>query len=97
MDNQIQGPAWDLSSEYTATDAAELQADLDQVLRLCDAIEALNPELDGPERISKEAAEIFGYDEELWAKAPKLRQVLTEIGELLPANVKVVQSSWHPQ
>jgi len=43
-----------------------------------------------PERISKQAAEIFGYDEALWAKAPKLRQVLTEIGELLPSNVKVV-------
>ncbi len=43
-----------------------------------------------PERITKEAAEIFGYDEKLWAKAPKLRQVLTELGELLPPNVKVV-------
>ena len=58
MDNQIQGPAWDLASEYTATDAAELRADLDQVLSLCDAIEALNAELDGPERIST-AQEIF--------------------------------------
>lgn len=43
-----------------------------------------------PERISKEAAEIFGYDEALWAKAPKLRQVLAEIDELLPSNTKIV-------
>ncbi len=45
-----------------------------------------------PERISDEAAKIFGYDPELWAKAPPLRQVLNEIVDLLPKNVKVVPS-----
>jgi DNA polymerase III epsilon subunit-like protein len=43
-----------------------------------------------PERISKEAAKIFGYDEELWAQAPPLRQVLTEIVEMLPKDRKVI-------
>jgi len=43
-----------------------------------------------PERISKEAAKIFGYDEELWAKAPPLRQVLTEVVEMLPKDRKVI-------
>lgn len=43
-----------------------------------------------PERISKEAAKIFGYDEELWSKAPPLRQVLTEIVDLLPKDRKVI-------
>lgn len=37
-----------------------------------------------PERISAEAAQIFGYDEKLWAKAPPVRQVLEEIADLLP-------------
>jgi DNA polymerase III epsilon subunit-like protein len=43
-----------------------------------------------PERISAEAAQIFGYDAELWATAPPLRQVLREIGELLPPDKTVV-------
>lgn len=43
-----------------------------------------------PERISKEAAAIFGYDEELWAVAPPLRQVLTEIVDMLPKDRKVI-------
>lgn len=43
-----------------------------------------------PERISAEAAQIFGYDPELWATAPPLRQVLREIGELLPPDKTVV-------
>jgi len=43
-----------------------------------------------PERISKAAAEIFGYDEKLWAEAPGVRQVLTEIVEMLPKDKKVV-------
>lgn len=43
-----------------------------------------------PERITPEAAEIFGYDEALWAGAPGIRQVLTELTALLPKNVKVV-------
>ena len=43
-----------------------------------------------PERITPEAAEIFGYDEKLWRQAPPLRQVLTEIAELLPRGKTVV-------
>jgi DNA polymerase III epsilon subunit-like protein len=43
-----------------------------------------------PERIDPEAAKIFGYDEELWARAPKIRQVLNEVGELLPKAKLVV-------
>jgi oligoribonuclease (3'-5' exoribonuclease) len=43
-----------------------------------------------PERVSKEAAEIFGYDAEVWARAPGVRQVLTELTALLPKGVKVV-------
>ncbi|MBW2272336.1 MAG: 3'-5' exonuclease [Deltaproteobacteria bacterium] len=43
-----------------------------------------------PERVSEEAAKIFGYEPELWAKAPTLREVLGELVELLPKNVKVV-------
>ena len=43
-----------------------------------------------PERITKEAAAIFGYDAELWAKAPGIRQVLTELVDMLPKNTKVV-------
>ena len=43
-----------------------------------------------PERISDEAAAIFGYDEELWAVAPPVRQVLEEISDMLPENSLVV-------
>jgi|GEM_PF-618717 len=43
-----------------------------------------------PERVSPEAAAIFGYDEALWAKAPGVRQVLTEIVEMLPKDRKVI-------
>jgi oligoribonuclease (3'-5' exoribonuclease) len=43
-----------------------------------------------PERITPESAAIFGYDPELWAQAPGLRQVLGEIVALLPTDRKVV-------
>ena len=43
-----------------------------------------------PERISPEAAAIFGYDAELWAQAPGVRQVLSEIVAMLPKDRKVV-------
>ncbi len=43
-----------------------------------------------PERVSPEAAEIFGYDAEVWARAPGIRQVLTELTALLPTDCKVV-------
>ena len=43
-----------------------------------------------PERISAEAAQIFGYDEKLWSEAPPVRQVLTEISDMLPDDRIVV-------
>lgn len=43
-----------------------------------------------PERITPEAAAIFGYDAALWAEAPGIRQVLGEITALLPKDRKVV-------
>jgi len=43
-----------------------------------------------PDRISDEAAKIFGYDAELWAQAPGVRQVLGELTEFLPADKVVV-------
>jgi DNA polymerase III epsilon subunit-like protein len=43
-----------------------------------------------PERITPEAAAIFGYDPALWAEAPPLRQVLGEIVQMLPRDRKVV-------
>jgi DNA polymerase III epsilon subunit-like protein len=43
-----------------------------------------------PERIDPEAAKIFGYDEALWAQAPKIRQALVELVELLPKGGLVV-------
>ena len=43
-----------------------------------------------PERITESAAAIFGYDEKLWAEAPPVRQVLSELVELLPKNRKVI-------
>ena len=43
-----------------------------------------------PERITPEAAAIFGYDEKLWAVAPPVRQVLEEIVAMLPKGMTVV-------
>jgi DNA polymerase III epsilon subunit-like protein len=42
------------------------------------------------DRISAEGAAIGGYDPEAWKDAPPLRQVLTELTELLPKGVTVV-------
>ena len=63
MKEQIQGPAWDLSSEYTATDAPELEADLAKANELFEAIEALNPDLEGDARVGT-AQQIFKLREE---------------------------------
>jgi DNA polymerase III epsilon subunit-like protein len=43
-----------------------------------------------PERITAEAAAISGYTSEAWKQALPVRQVLTELGELLPAGKIVV-------
>jgi DNA polymerase III epsilon subunit-like protein len=44
-----------------------------------------------PERISPEAAELQGYDAEVWAReAVPIRQALTELSALLPKSGKVV-------
>ncbi|MGH0031659.1 MAG: 3'-5' exonuclease [Myxococcota bacterium] len=42
------------------------------------------------ERISDEAAAISGYDAEAWKDAPHVRQVLTELAAMLPADKTVV-------
>ena len=44
-DTRIEGPSWELASEYPAADSAELAADLAELSKLLDAIEALNPAL----------------------------------------------------
>jgi oligoribonuclease (3'-5' exoribonuclease) len=44
-----------------------------------------------PERITKEAAAIFGYDPERWARdGVSIRQALTELRDLLPAGHTVI-------
>ena len=43
-----------------------------------------------PERVSEEAARIFGYDAEVWAQAPGVRQVRTEFADLMPSDCTVV-------
>ena len=58
MENQVQGPAWDLSSEYTSTSSAELEDDLKEVMQLCASIELLNGKLQEEDRIGT-AQEIF--------------------------------------
>ncbi|HET6470212.1 MAG TPA: M3 family oligoendopeptidase [Pseudomonadales bacterium] len=44
-ETRIEGPRWDLASEYPSADSAELAADLAELSKLLDAIEALNPAL----------------------------------------------------
>jgi len=44
-DERIEGPGWDLASEYPAADSAELEADLAALSTLLDEVEALNPAL----------------------------------------------------
>ncbi len=43
-----------------------------------------------PERVTPEAAAIFGYDEAVWAAAPGIRDVLTALVELLPKDKTIV-------
>jgi DNA polymerase III epsilon subunit-like protein len=45
-----------------------------------------------PERVTPEAAAIFGYDEAVWAAAPGIRHVLTALVELLPKDKTIVPS-----
>jgi DNA polymerase III epsilon subunit-like protein len=45
-----------------------------------------------PERVTPEAAAIFGYDEAVWAAAPGIRDVLTAVVELLPKDKTIVPS-----
>ena len=42
------------------------------------------------DRISPEAAQISGYDAAAWVDAPPVRQVLTELGEMLPKGKTIV-------
>lgn len=46
-DELVQGPAWDLTSEYSSPDALAIQTDLDALSELLDRIEKLNEDLDG--------------------------------------------------
>ncbi len=59
----IQGPTWELASEYASPDAPELQADLDRLEALCRQIESLNPELAGEQPVAA-ARRIFRLREE---------------------------------
>ncbi len=43
--NDLEGPAWDLSTEYAGPDAPALQADLDRATLIMDQLEAVNPRL----------------------------------------------------
>jgi oligoendopeptidase F len=63
MQAEIQGPAWDLGSEYASTTAPELEADLTRVTELFDGIEGLNPGLDGEKRVVT-AQQIFKLRQE---------------------------------
>jgi oligoendopeptidase F len=58
VESAIQGPAWDLTEEYTSPNAAEIDADLGQVAVLCDEIEALNGQLSGVQKVAT-AQQIF--------------------------------------
>ncbi|MEZ5557321.1 MAG: M3 family oligoendopeptidase [Pseudomonadales bacterium] len=49
---RVQGPAWDLSSEYPGPDADAVQADLDALTAVLDRIEALNAALSGDEPVA---------------------------------------------
>ena len=43
-----------------------------------------------PERVSEEAARIFGYDEAVWAEAPGVRQVLQPPRKLTPLSIQLI-------
>ena len=43
-----------------------------------------------PDRVTPEAAAIFGYDEAVWAAAPGIREVLAAVVELLPKDKTIV-------
>lgn len=47
LESVIEGPAWDLTGEYSSPDSQGLQADLDRLNELLDRIEALNGQLNG--------------------------------------------------
>lgn len=52
METTLQGPAWELASEYSSTRALELEADLSSAEKLFSEIEGLNPGLEGDDRIT---------------------------------------------
>ena len=54
----IQGPAWELASEYTGPDDPALEADLEKAEALCAEIESLNPGLAEESRVAT-AQQIF--------------------------------------
>lgn len=64
METTIQGPGWELDSEYASTTDPELEADLAKATALFDAIEALNPGLEGDDRVSC-AQQVFKLRDQL--------------------------------
>ena len=92
IDDGIQGPSWDLASEYPSADAAEIDADLAELERLLSEIETQNRillvALDGAEALTAaDAAEaieaarrVYGFSE---AASRLLHNPLTYAGCLL--------------
>jgi len=64
MKTTVQGPAWDLSTEYASTEAPELETDLEKVEGLFGEIEALNPALADDEPVIA-AQQIFKLREQV--------------------------------
>jgi oligoendopeptidase F len=58
VETAIQGPAWDLSEEYSSPNAPEIDADLQQLDLLCDDIATLNKQLESDTRVAA-AQQIF--------------------------------------
>jgi len=63
MSTVLQGPSWDLSSEYTSPKDAALEDDLRTVATLLDEMAALNPALDGSDRVAT-AQQLFKLQEQ---------------------------------
>jgi oligoendopeptidase F len=93
----VQGPAWNLSSEYPAADAPALEADLAMLAHLLDRIESINPVLqaqlsnarvltmDSAGEAVTAAQQIFRLSEQAM---PLLRNPLTYASCLLSVNAR---------
>ena len=63
MEPQVQGPAWQLASEYESTDAPEIDADLEVVDGIFDEMRVLNEGLEGEDRVAT-AQQLFKLREQ---------------------------------